>query len=189
MWEEPDALPRPKLDPRGFRKALGCFPTGVCLVTTMDPGGRPAGMTINSFTSVSLDPPMVLWSLSRAAASAPVFREAEYFAINVLATGDEELAAHFAQQSADKFAAFAERFTAGLGGAPLLEGAAAIFECHTRHRNYGGDHIILVANVERYRQSELSPLVFHRGRYAWLLDLGQPQDAKAIPQPVPAGER
>ena len=166
MWEEPDALPRPALDRRDFRSALGCFPTGVCLVTTMGPGGKAEGMTINSFTSVSLDPPMVLWSLSRAASSAPVFRDAEYFAVNVLAAEDEALSAHFARQAPDKFAAFAGRFTPGLGGAPVLDGAAAIFECHTRHRNYGGDHIILIGNVERYTYSERAPLVFHRGKYA-----------------------
>jgi flavin reductase (DIM6/NTAB) family NADH-FMN oxidoreductase RutF len=166
MWEEPDALPRPELDRRDFRSALGCFPTGVRLVTTMGPGGKPEGMTINSFTSVSLDPPMVLWSLSRAASSAPVFRDAEYFAVNVLAAGDDEISSHFARQAADKFAAFAERFSPGLGGAPVLQGAAATFECHTRHRNYGGDHIILMGNVERYAHSERPPLLFHRGKYA-----------------------
>jgi 3-hydroxy-9,10-secoandrosta-1,3,5(10)-triene-9,17-dione monooxygenase reductase component len=166
MWEEPDALPRPELDRGDFRSALGCFPTGVCLVTTMGPGGSPQGMTINSFTSVSLEPPMVLWSLSRAASSAPVFRDADYFAINVLAAGDEALSAHFARQSPDKFARFARRFSPGLGDVPLLEGAAASFECHTRHRNYGGDHIILIGTVERYRHSARAPLVFHRGKYA-----------------------
>jgi flavin reductase (DIM6/NTAB) family NADH-FMN oxidoreductase RutF len=166
MWEEPDALPRPELDARDFRSALGCFPTGVCLVTTMGPSGKPEGMTINSFTSVSLDPPMVLWSLSRAASSAPVFRDAEYFAVNVLSTEDKEISSHFAKQGPEKFSAFAQRFTPGLGGVPLLQGAAAIFECHTRHRNYGGDHIILIGNVERYTHSERPPLVFHRGKYA-----------------------
>jgi flavin reductase (DIM6/NTAB) family NADH-FMN oxidoreductase RutF len=132
----------------------------------MGPSGKPEGMTINSFTSVSLDPPMVLWSLSRAASSAPVFRDAEYFAVNVLSTQDQEISSHFAKQGPEKFSAFAQRFTPGLGGVPLLQGAAAIFECHTRHRNYGGDHIILIGNVERYTHSERPPLVFHRGKYA-----------------------
>ena len=172
MWEEPDALPRPELDARDFRSALGCFPTGVCLVTTMGPGGKPEGMTINSFTSVSLDPPMVLWSLSRAASSAPVFRDAEYFAVNVLASDDRDLSSHLARQANDKFAAFAARFTPGLGGAPLLDGATAVFECHTRHRNYGGDHIILIGNVERYRHGDKPPLVFHRGKYASVTNSG-----------------
>jgi 3-hydroxy-9,10-secoandrosta-1,3,5(10)-triene-9,17-dione monooxygenase reductase component len=125
-------------------------------------------MTTNSFTSVSLDPPMVLWSLSRAASSAPVFRDAEYFAVNILSADDHELSTHFAKQSADKFSAFAGRFKPGLGGAPVLEGAAAAFECHTRHRNYGGDHIILIGNVERYTHNERAPLLFHRGKYGTL---------------------
>ena len=166
MWEEPDALPRPELDRRDFRSALGCFPTGVCLVTTMGPGGRPEGMTINSFTSVSLDPPMVLWSLARTATCAGVFRDAEYFAINVLAASDAQLSSHFAKPGADKFAAYANRFSGGLGGVPLLEGAVATFECHSRYRKYGGDHIILIGVVERYTHSERAPLVFHRGKYA-----------------------
>jgi flavin reductase (DIM6/NTAB) family NADH-FMN oxidoreductase RutF len=165
MWEEPDALPRPELDARDFRSALGRFPTGVCLVTTLGSGGQPAGMTVNSLTSVSLDPPMVLWSLSREASSAPVFRDAEYFAVNILAAGDEALSSHFAKQAPDKFAAFAERFAPGLGGVPVLRGAAATFECHTRHRNYGGDHIVLIGTVERYAYADLPPLLFYRGRY------------------------
>ncbi len=165
MWE-PDALPRPGLDSRDFRSALGCFPTGVCLVTTLGPGGKPQGMTINSFTSVSLDPPMVLWSLSHAASSAAVFRDAEYFAVSILAVDDTDLSSHFARQVPDKFEVYAHRFVPGLGGAPLLQGAAATFECHTRHRHYGGDHLILMGAVERYSHSDRQPLVFHRGCYA-----------------------
>ena len=168
MWEEAVAPPRTAHDPRDFRSALGCFPTGVCLVTTLGPGGKPEGLTINSFSSVSLDPPMVLWSLARGASCAPVFRDAEYFAINVLADADAALASHFARSSPDKFAAFAERFAAGLGGAPLLLGAAATFECHSRHRNYGGDHIIIIGVVERYAWTDRKPLGFHRGKYVGL---------------------
>lgn len=166
MWEEPVALPRAEHDSRDLRSALGCFPTGVCLVTTLGPQGRPEGMTINSFSSVSLDPPMVLWSLARGATSASVFRDAEYFAINVLAAEDQELSSHFARSAPDKFAAHAARFVPGLGGAPLLQGAAAVFQCHTRHRNYGGDHIILIGVVERYTYNSAAPLLFHRGKYA-----------------------
>jgi len=173
VWEEAAAPRRTSHDPRDFRSALGCFPTGVCLVTTLGPGGRPEGLTVNSFSSVSLDPPMVLWTLSRGASCAPVFRDAEYFAINVLAGGDGALSTHFARASADKFSAYAERFTPGLGGAPLLNGAAAQFECHSRYRNYGGDHIILIGAVERYRWSEVAPLLFHRGRYVAIAAEGQ----------------
>jgi 3-hydroxy-9,10-secoandrosta-1,3,5(10)-triene-9,17-dione monooxygenase reductase component len=165
MWEL-EAPEQTRHDARDFRAALGCFPTGVCLITTLAPDGRRVGLTANSFSSVSLEPPMVLWSLSRNASSAPVFRDAEYFAINVLAADDAELSSHFARSGADKFAAFAERFAPGLGGVPVLEGAVASFECHSRHRYYGGDHIIMIGVVERYSHSERPPLVFRRGQYA-----------------------
>lgn len=162
MWEETLA-PRPKLDARDFRTALGCFPTGVCLVTTLAPDGRRVGMTANSFSSVSLDPPMILWSLARTASSAPLFRDAEYFVINVLGAGDEELSLHFARPGEDKFAKYAERFSGA-----VLQGAVATFECHSRHRYYGGDHIIMIGVVERYLHTDGMPLVFSRGRYASL---------------------
>jgi len=168
VWEEVHAPERTRHDARDFRTALGCFPTGVCLVTALGPDGARVGLTANSFSSVSLEPPMVLWSLSRNASSAPVFRDAEYFALNVLAAGDEALSSHFARPGADKFAAFPDRFTAGLGGAPILAGAAASFECHSRHRYYGGDHIIVIGVVERYIHRDAAPLLFHRGRYASL---------------------
>src|SRR5437762_3225834 len=166
MWEDLLTRQRPELDGRDFRSALGTFPTGVCLITTLAPDGQRAGLTVNSFSSVSLDPPMVLWSLARSANCAAVFRDAEYFAINVLAATDAVLSSHFAKPGADKFAAYAERFSAGLGGVPLLEGAVANFECHSRYRKYGGDHIILIGAVERYTHGDRAPLVFHRGRYA-----------------------
>lgn len=166
MWEEVVAREKAQHDARDFRTALGCFPTGVCLITTLALDHRRVGLTANSFSSVSLEPPMVLWSLARTASSAPVFRDAEYFAINVLAADDQALSGHFAKSGADKFAAFAERFTPGLGGVPVLRGAVASFECHSRHRYYGGDHIIVIGVVERYGYDpERPPLVFHRGRY------------------------
>ncbi|MFN2646415.1 MAG: flavin reductase family protein [Burkholderiales bacterium] len=168
MWEEVELRSRTRHDARDFRSALGRFPTGVCLVTTVTSQGRRHGMTINSFSSVSLEPPMVLWSLSRNAASASVFRDAEYFAINVLGAGDGEIASHFSRPGEDKFAGFAERFGEGLAGLPLLAGAAASFECHSRHRYYGGDHIIVIGVVERYAHGDAAPLVFHRGKYAAL---------------------
>jgi 3-hydroxy-9,10-secoandrosta-1,3,5(10)-triene-9,17-dione monooxygenase reductase component len=167
MWEEVVVRQRAQHDARDFRRALGCFPTGVCLVTTLAADGSRVGLTANSFSSVSLEPPMVLWSLARSASSAPVFRDAEYFAINLLASEDQPLSSHFARSGTDKFAAFADRFRAGLGGVPVLKAALASFECHSRHRYYGGDHIIVIGVVERYAYDAASaPLVFHRGRYA-----------------------
>jgi flavin reductase (DIM6/NTAB) family NADH-FMN oxidoreductase RutF len=166
MWEEVLARESTQHDAKDFRGALGCFPTGVCLVTTLGPGGKPEGLTINSFSSVSLDPPMILWSLARSASSAPVFRDAEYFAVNVLAKEDAAISTHFAKSSENKFALFADRFSPGLDNIPVLNGAVATFECHSRHRYYGGDHIILIGNVERYVWNDGPPLLFHRGRYA-----------------------
>ncbi len=167
MWEELDAPPRPELDAREFRNALGAFPTGVCLATTLGPGGRAEGLTINSFSSVSVSPPMILWSLGRNASSAPVFRDAEHFAISVFSADDRDLSSHFAKPSSDKFASFARRFTAGRHGIPLVVNAVATFECRACQRYYGGDHVLLVGAVEHYAHSpERAPLVFHRGRYA-----------------------
>jgi 3-hydroxy-9,10-secoandrosta-1,3,5(10)-triene-9,17-dione monooxygenase reductase component len=168
MWEEVLAPLRQEFDNRDFRAALGAFPTGVCLVTTLAPDGSRVGMTANSFSSVSLDPPMVLWSLARTASSAPVFRDAEYFAINVLAAGDEQLSSDFARSGEDKFAKYPKRFSSGLAGIPVLHGAVASFECHSRQRYYGGDHIILIGVVERYLHTGGAQLVFSRGRYASL---------------------
>jgi flavin reductase (DIM6/NTAB) family NADH-FMN oxidoreductase RutF len=167
MWEELDAPPRPELDARGFRNALGAFPTGVCLATTLAPGGKPAGLTINSFSSVSLSPPMILWSLARSAASAPVFRDAEHFAISIFSSEDRDLSSHFARSSDDKFAGFAHRFLEGRHGIPLLADAVATFECRSCQRYYGGDHILLVGAVEHYAHcAERAALLFRRGSYA-----------------------
>jgi flavin reductase (DIM6/NTAB) family NADH-FMN oxidoreductase RutF len=168
MWEEVVAPERAQHDARDFRTALGSFPTGVCLVTALAPDGRRVGLTVNSFSSVSLEPPMVLWSLARTASSAPAFRDAEYFAINVLAAGDEELSSAFAKSGEDRFSKYSQRFGSGLAGIPVLLGAVASFECHSRQRYYGGDHIILIGVVERYLHTAGAPLVFSRGRYASL---------------------
>jgi flavin reductase (DIM6/NTAB) family NADH-FMN oxidoreductase RutF len=124
-------------------------------------------MTVNSFSSVSLDPPMALWSLARSASSAPVFRDAEHFAISVLCAEDRELSSHFARSAANKFGAFAARFVAARHGIPVVAPAVATFECRTCHRYYGGDHILLIGAVEHYVYSpQLAPLLFLRGRYA-----------------------
>src|SRR5215213_1307600 len=163
MWEEVIAREKAQHDARDFRTALGCFPTGVCLITTLGPESVRVGLTANSFSSVSLDPPMVLWSLARTASSASIFRDADYFAINVLAVGDEEISGHFAKSGDDKFARFPERFGEGIAGVPLLHGAVATFECHSRHRYYGGDHIIVIGVVERYGYTDRKPLIFSRG--------------------------
>lgn len=151
-------------DAAEFRSALGSFVTGVTIVTACDSEGHDVGVTANSFNSVSLDPPMVLWSLARKSASLATFETATHFAVHILAADQEELSNRFAKSGADKFGGL--EIARGAGGAPLLPGAAAQFECRTAFRHDGGDHVIFVGEVEAFSRSERPPLVFHGGRYA-----------------------
>jgi 3-hydroxy-9,10-secoandrosta-1,3,5(10)-triene-9,17-dione monooxygenase reductase component len=153
-----------KLDSRPFREALGTFTTGVTIVTTIDRRGRDIGLTANSFNSVSLDPPLVLWSLARTSKSLAAFETAEYFAIHVLADDQEPLSTLFATRGADKFAGL--DLARGRGGVPLLPGCAARFECRTAYRYEGGDHVIFVGEVLGFTDQKRPPLVFHGGAYA-----------------------
>ncbi len=147
-----------------FRAALGMFATGVTIVTARDVAGRRVGLTANSFNSVSLDPPLVLWSLARRAGSMPVFSAGTHYAINILSADQHALALRFAGRELDRFSGVA--FRDGLGGAPVLEGAAAVFECFNRSRYEEGDHVIFVGEVEHCARREgASPLIFHGGRY------------------------
>lgn len=147
-----------------FRAALGMFATGVTIVTTRTPEGVPVGLTANSFNSVSLDPPLVLWSLSRAAASLAAFRAGSHYAINVLAADQKLLAERFAAKGADRWSGVDS--LPGVGGAPLISGAAATFECFNRSRYDEGDHVIFVGEVERCTWREgAAPLLFHGGRF------------------------
>jgi 3-hydroxy-9,10-secoandrosta-1,3,5(10)-triene-9,17-dione monooxygenase reductase component len=147
-----------------FRRALGAFATGVTIVTTRDAAGQDIGLTANSFNSVSLNPPMVLWSLSRHSLSLPAFLAAEHFAVHVLAATQDDLAQRFATRGVDKFGGLTvER---GPDDIPLLEGCAARFQCRTAYRYEGGDHVIFVGAVLAFDQSERAPLVFHAGEYA-----------------------
>lgn len=152
------------IDTKVLRGALGSFATGVTIVTTRDPAGVDVGLTANSFNSVSLDPPMVLWSLAKTSLSLPAFLGSRYFAVHVLAADQEPLSNLFARRGADKFAGIAlER---GMGDVPLLPGCAARFVCHTAFQYEGGDHIIFVGEVLSLAHSDRAPLVFHDGRYA-----------------------
>ena len=147
-----------------FRNALGAFATGITVVTTRDAEGRDIGITANSFNSVSLDPPMVLWSLAKSARSLPAFLAASHFAVHVLAADQEELSLRFAARGKEKFTGLdLER---GAGQTPLLRGCSARFQCRTAFRHEGGDHVIFVGAVEAFDQTEHPPLVFHDGRYA-----------------------
>ena len=147
-----------------FRMALGMFATGVTIVTARTAEGELMGLTANSFNSVSLDPPLVLWSLARAAASLPAFSTGSHYAINILAADQRDLARRFAARDVDRFADV--EFFEGVGGAPLLAGAAATFECFNRSRYEEGDHVIFVGEVEHCsHRAGASPLLFHGGKY------------------------
>ena len=154
----------PSFSSEEFRTALGMFATGVTIVTARTPDSRVIGLTANSFNSVSLDPPLVLWSLSQAAASLPAFRAGSHYAINILAADQKALAERFALKGSDRWHGVS--FTEGMGGAPLLAGAAATFECFNRSRYEEGDHVIFVGEVERCSwRSGASPLLFHGGQF------------------------
>jgi len=154
----------PSFSMHDFRAALGMFATGVTIVTARDPSGQRVGLTANSFNSVSLSPPLVLWSLSRFAGSMPAFTRGSHYAINILAAEQRTLAERFASKERDRFAGVVCR--EGAGGAPILEGAAAVFECFNRSRYEEGDHVIFVGEVERCQLREgAQPLIFHGGRY------------------------
>ena len=159
----PHARP-PSFSAQEFRAALGMFATGVTIVTARSADGQLIGLTANSFNSVSLAPPLVLWSLSRAAASMAVFSAGSHYAINILASDQKELAERFALKGVDRW--HGVTFDTGSGGAPLLHGAAATFECFNRSRYEEGDHVIFVGEVERCaHKTGASPLLFHGGRY------------------------
>ena len=160
----PRAARPPSFSAQEFRTALGMFATGVTIVTARAPDGSVIGITANSFNSVSLEPPLVLWSLARAAASLAAFSKGSHYAINVLATDQKVLAERFALRGVDRWKDVG--FSEGSGGAPLLHGAAATFECFNRSRYEEGDHVIFVGEVERCTHRHgASPLLFHGGRF------------------------
>lgn len=151
------------IDPKSLRSALGNFATGVTIVTT-NYDGKNVGLTANSFNSVSLDPPLVLWSLAKKSSNIDAFTNADLFAVHILGSDQESLSNRFATPGIDKFAGV--DFETGNHGVPLLRDCAARFECRTAYRYDGGDHIILVGEVLALEQSEKEPLLFHRGKYA-----------------------
>ena len=154
----------PNFSPTEFRLALGMFATGVTIVTARTADGALVGLTANSFNSVSLKPPLVLWSLSRAAASLAAFSTGSHYAINILAADQQALAKRFAAKGVNRFADV--NFIDGVAGAPLLSGAAATFECFNRSRYEEGDHVIFVGEVERCsHRAHASPLLFHGGKF------------------------
>ena len=140
------------------------FATGVTIVTARTSEGKFIGLTANSFNSVSLSPPLVLWSLSRAAASLAAFSAGSHYAINILSSEQQDLARAFASREGKRFEELS--FSTGAGGAPLLNGAAATFECFNRSRYEEGDHVIFVGEVEHCsHRPGASPLLFHGGKF------------------------
>lgn len=154
----------PSFSTREFRDALGMFATGVTIVTARGAQGELIGLTANSFNSVSLEPPLVLWSLSRAAASLAAFSNGSHYAINVLASDQKALAERFASRGVDRWSGVDH--SPGISDAPVLSGCAATFECFNRSRYEEGDHVIFVGEVERCNhRSGVPPLLYHGGKF------------------------
>ncbi|MDR1463253.1 MAG: flavin reductase family protein [Azoarcus sp.] len=153
-------------DGREFRNALGCYATGIAVVTLRTPPGDLLGLTVNSFNSVSLAPPLVVWSLSNASSFLAAFEASEYYAINVLAADQRELSQRFASRTEDRFGGLA--LDEGLGGAPLLPACCARFECRNATRHAGGDHVVFIGEVERFDYREGEPLIYFGGAYRQL---------------------
>ncbi len=152
------------MDPAAFRDALGCFATGVTIVTAIGPRGELIGITASSFNSVSLDPPLILFSLDRRAHSLRAFLSTQTFAVNVLREGQQALSERFARSRKDKWAGV--EYEAWDTGCPILVGALASFECRIRYTYHGGDHVIFVGEVLRLRHDPQGrPLVFYRATY------------------------
>lgn len=158
----------PRAETRGFdsvqfRRALSQFATGVTVITTRLADGSYRGLTASSFNSVSLDPPLVLWSLGNAANSLPIFSGNSHYVINVLSAGQQHLADRFSRRTDNPFAGI--EFELSRTGQPILKGTAAWFECHNRSRYPEGDHVIFVGEVEECSAHPQPALLFHRGQF------------------------
>jgi 3-hydroxy-9,10-secoandrosta-1,3,5(10)-triene-9,17-dione monooxygenase reductase component len=171
FMQEPESVPESTIDLDELRSALGCFATGVAVVTTVGDEGAPVGLTISSFNSVSLTPPLVLWSLANSAPSIGAFRTHGDFAINILAVDQLEICQQFARPSENKFDGV--EYATGYSDVPLIAGAAAQLECRAYATYPGGDHEIHLGEVVGINTTERPPLVFHRGRFTRIPDVKQ----------------
>ena len=153
-------------DTRPFRQCLGKFATGVTVVTCCDEAGRPCGITANSFSSVSLEPPLVLWNIAKVSSSLAAFLDAKHFAINVLSGNQRDVSAHFARSDHMLFNGI--EYSMSQVGVPILPGTVATFECRTHEIHDCGDHYIIVGEVTAYASSDGDPLLFYGGRYRGL---------------------
>ena len=164
MADQPPSEYRTGCDPRTLRDALGCFATGVTVVTCLDEAGKPVGLTANSFTSVSLDPPLLLVCLAKDAASAAALLAAPNFAVNVLQTGQQPASIRFSTRAEDRFGP--NDWSPGELGAPVLKASLGVFECEAYAVHEGGDHHILLGRVIKATfDAALDPLLYFRGRY------------------------
>ena len=159
---EPGPL-TPQEDDKRYRAALGQFATGVTIITTRATSGKPVGITVSSFASVSLDPPLVLWCLGDKSDGYEYFKTAEHFCIHVLAADQGELALHFSKQSADKFEHV--QTLEGEHGTPLLPGTLARFDCRKEALHPGGDHLIVVGRVLQFQHERGEPLLYCSGAF------------------------
>lgn len=166
------------IDPRELRRAFGSFITGVTVVTTVDGSGKPYGFTASSFSSVSLDPPLLLVCPSRFLSSFPVFESCAHFAVSVLTEGQEAVSNVFAGHKGDRFAEVAWR--PDQHGTPIIEGAAAQFSCRTAQVVPAGDHVVLLGEVLDFARSEARGLGYAAGQY---FSLGLEREAAAAPLP------
>ena len=154
-------------DARSFRDTLGLFVTGVTIVTTRTLQGDPVGVTANSFNSVSIDPPLILWSLAKGSGSLPAFELAGHFAVHILRRDQIDLSNRFARSGEDKFSAV--ETSPGIGGVPVFDDCAARLECRTYNRHSAGDHKIFIGEVVKISaEPAAAPLLYHGGRYAGL---------------------
>jgi len=156
-----------EFDTRAFRRALGNFATGVTVVTAAAADGRTVGVTANSFNSVSLDPPLILWSLDKRSSSHEVFELASHFAVNILAADQIDLSNNFARPKDDRFAGIDHQ--PGEGGAPVLADCSARFHCEKFQQVDGGDHWIMIGKVVQFDDFGRSPLLYHQGAYSMVL--------------------
>jgi flavin reductase (DIM6/NTAB) family NADH-FMN oxidoreductase RutF len=163
MHSRTPPAPAPNFDSPHFRQALSQFATGVTIITTRLADGTLLGLTASSFNSVSLDPPLVLWSLGNGAQSMPVFSGNSHYVINVLSADQVALAQKFASRAENRFEGV--DFTLSRTGHPILNGVSAWFECHNRSRYPEGDHVIFVGEVEECEFTPQAPLIFHNGQF------------------------
>jgi flavin reductase (DIM6/NTAB) family NADH-FMN oxidoreductase RutF len=159
-----DTVDDSEIEPRAFRRALGNFATGVTIVTAQSPSGEKVGVTASSFNSLSIDPPLILWSSMKESNSSGVFESATHFAVNILASDQVDMSNHFAHQQEDKFAGI--EWEEGIGGVLLFSNCAGRFQCEAYDKFDGGDHWIFIGKVVAFDDFGRSPLCFHQGSYS-----------------------